>query len=72
MSAQELKKELLAAIETSGMQTMFPKFCSAFHEMIDKTEAAESDTELMKLFVEIFQNPDEWLAYMAEQTQPGK
>jgi len=72
MNAQELKKELLATIETSGMQTLFPKFCGAFHEMIEQTESSESDAELMKLFTEIFRNPDEWLAYLAEQPHSTK
>ena len=68
MNASDLKQQLLAAIESSDMQAMFPKFCGAFHDAIEQMEPAESDADVLKLFIEIFRNPDEWLAFLAEQT----
>jgi len=67
MNMSDLKAQLLLAIESSDMQVMFPNFCDAFREMIERTEPTESDADIINLFIEIFKNPDEWLAFMAER-----
>jgi hypothetical protein len=72
MNADDLKKQLLIEIDASHMRAMFPKFCSTFRDMIDKSNASESDTNIIKLFIEIFRNPDEWLASIAEHTSDYK